>query len=116
MVRLDLGGVLGARLDDVGIQGALYEEAGVLEVDGDLFEDADEGLADDLALALGIGDVVQRLEETVARLDVHEVDGKLFAERLLDLLGLTEAQQSGVDEHARELVADRLVHERGRNG
>ena len=35
------------------------------------------------------------------------------AERLLDLLGLADAQQTGVDEHARELVADRLVHERG---
>ena len=38
---------------------------------------------------------------------------ELLAERLLDLLGLALAQQPGVDEHARELVADGLVHERG---
>ena len=70
-------------------------------------------LADDLALALGVDDVVERVEEPVARLHVHEVDVELPAERLLHLLGLVEAQQTGVDEHARELVADRLVHERG---
>ena len=72
-------------------------------------------LADDLALALGVDDVVERAEEAVARLHVHEVDGELPAERLLHLLGLVEPQQAGVDEHARELVADRLVHERGRD-
>ena len=46
---------------------------------------------------------------------MHEVDRELAAERLLHLLGLVAAQQPGVDEHARELVADRLVHERGRD-
>ena len=52
-------------------------------------------------------------EEPVGRLHVHEVDLELTAERLLDLVGLAAPQQTGVDEHARELVADRLVHERG---
>ena len=79
----------------------------------DLLEHADERLADDLALALGVGDVVERAEEPVGRLHVDQVDVELAAERLLDLLGLALAQQTGVDEHARELVADRLVHERG---
>ena len=66
-----------------------------------------------LRLRSGSIDVVERVEEPVARLHVHEVDVELAAERLLDLLGLAEPQQPGVDEHARELVADRLVHERG---
>ena len=83
------------------------------EVARDLLEHADERLADDLALALRLLDVVERVEEAVGRLHVHEVDGELAAERLLHLLGLAQAQQPGVDEHARELVADRLVHERG---
>ena len=54
-------------------------------------------------------------EEAVARLHVHEVDGELPTERLLHLLGLVKPQQPVVDEHARELVADGLVDERGRD-
>ena len=69
----------------------------------------------DLALAFRVDDVVERAEEPVGRLHVHEVDLELPSERVLDLLGLVAAQQAGVDEHTRELVADRLVHERGRD-
>ena len=78
-------------------------------------EHADERLADDLALGLRVGDVGERVEEAVGRLHVDEVDRELAPERLLHLLGFAEAQQAGVDEHARELVADGLVHERGRD-
>ena len=63
----------------------------------------------------GIDDVVERVEEPVGRLHVDEVDVELAAERLLDLVGLAQPQQPGVDEHAGELVADRLVHQRGRD-
>ena len=87
----------------------------VAEIPRGFFEHADEQLADDLALALGVDHVVERAEEAVARLHVHEVDLELAPERVLDLVGLVAAQQPGVDEHARELVADRLVHERGRD-
>ena len=52
VVTLDLRGVLRAGLDHVGIEGALHQEAGIFElVASDLFEDPDERLADDLALA-----------------------------------------------------------------
>ena len=119
MVRLDGGVVVAARLDDVGVERALHEEPRVGAVRGEvargLLEHADERLADDLALLLGLDDVVERAEEAVGRLHVHEVDGELAAEGLLHLLGFVEPQQPGVDEHARELVADRLVHERGRD-
>ena len=40
----------------------------------------------------------------------------MVAERLDDLLGLVLAQQAVVDEHARQLVADRAVHEQRRDG
>ena len=40
---------------------------------------------------------------------------RLRAERALDLLALVQAQQPGVDEDARELVADRAVHQRRRD-
>ena len=56
-----------ARLDDVGIQRALHEEARVLRRPRGVFEHADEQLADRLALLLGIDDAGEALEEAVAR-------------------------------------------------
>ena len=94
MVRLDDGVVGAARLDDVGVERALHEEARVREVGGRLFEHADERLADDLALLLRVDDVVERAEEAVGRLHVHEVDLELAPERLFDLLGFVEPQQA----------------------
>ena len=65
-----------------------------------------------LRFCSGSVDVGERVDEPVGGLHVHEVDVELAAEGLLDLLGFVEAQQPGVDEHAGELVADGLVHER----
>ena len=52
-----------------------------------------------------------RVEEPLLRLDVDERHVEVLAERLDDLLRLRLAQEAVVDEDARELVADRLVHE-----
>ena len=76
-----------------------------------LLEDADELLADRLALGLGIGDAGQRGEEALAGVDDDEVDAGRVDEVLLDLLGLALAQQPVVDEDAGELVADGLLHQ-----
>ena len=54
----------------------------------------------------------QTLEEPVGGLHVDELDALVSLERLDDLLALVLAHEAGVDEHARELVADGLVHER----
>ena len=81
-----------------------------------LLEDADELLADDLALLLGIVDAREPREEALLRLHVHERHVEVAVERLDDLLRLVLAQQAVVDEDARELVADRLVHEQRRDG
>ena len=61
VVALDVRGTFSpAGLDDVGIEGALNEEVDVLSLGDDLsrrlLEHADELLADDLALLLGILD------------------------------------------------------------
>ena len=79
------------------------------------FEHADEEFADRLALAFGVDDVVERVEEPIRRLHVYEIDRKLLAERALHLLRLAQTQQAGVDEDAGELVADGLVHQRRRD-
>ena len=118
VVRLDRrGDALGAaRLDHVGVERSLHEPADVAEPPRLLLEDADELAADDLALLLRLLDSVEQLEEPVLSLHVDERDVEVLAERLDHLLGLVLAQQSVVDEDARELLADRLVHEQRRHG
>ena len=80
-----------------------------------LLEHADELLADDRALLLGLGHAREPREEPLARVDVDERDVEVVAERLDHLLGLVLAQEAVVDEHAGELVADRLVDEERRD-
>ena len=115
VVRLDLRGhaVLGpARLDDVRVERPLHEEADVAQLRGLLLEHADELLADDRPLLLGVGDAREPREEALLRLDVHERHAEVAGERLDDLLGLVLAEEPVVDEDAGELVADGLVHEK----
>ena len=80
-----------ARLDHVGVERALDEEAGVLDAAGGLLEDADEQLADRLALVLGVGDAGEPLEEAVGRPHVDELDAAGAPERLDHLLALALA-------------------------
>ena len=80
-------------------------------------EYVDEQLADGLALDLGIGDASERVEKQRVRLDVDERDIVAVVEQRHHLLRFGEAQQSVIDEHAGELLADRLVDQhRGDRG
>ena len=83
---------------------------------GLLFEDADELLADRAPLVLRVGDPGELAEEALLRVDVDERHVEVVAERLDDLRRLVLAQEPMVDEHARQLVADRLVDEERRDG
>ena len=83
---------------------------------GLLLEDADELLADPVPLLLRLGDALEPREEALLRLDVHERDLEVAAERLDHLLGLVRAHEAVVDEDAGELVADRLVDEQRGDG
>ena len=71
-----------------------------------------------IALRLSSGSVTpgQPLEEPVGGPHVDELDALVATERLDHLLALALAHQAGVDEHTGELVADRPVHERSRDG
>ncbi len=118
MVRLDLrrdAVVRAARLDDVRVQRPLDEETDVAELRRLLLEDADELLAHDRPLLLGIGDAGEPVEEAPLRLHVHERHAEVAGEGLHDLLGFVLAQETVVDEDAGELVADCLVHEQCRD-
>ena len=107
---------LPARLDHVRVERSLHEEANVAELPRLLLEDADELLADDLPLLLRVGHAREPCEEALTRVHVHERDVEVPAERLHDLFGLVCTQQAMIDEDARELVTDRLVHEQRGDG
>lgn len=76
-------------------------------------EHADELFADDFALFLGVGNAFEFVEEAVLRVDCDEVHSELFPEHLLHLLEFALAEKTVVDEDADEVVAYRLVDERG---
>ena len=101
-----------AGLDEVRVQRALDEELGLDQPAGVLLEDADELVADRLALGLRVGDAGEAGEEALAGVDVDQLDAHRPPERLGDLLALALAHQPGVDVDARQLVADGPVHER----
>src|SRR5437762_4983476 len=105
------------RFDDIGVAGSLRQEFDTADPVRLLVEHIDKGGADRLALMLGIGDPGELLEEQRARVAVHERDVVVTAEQGDDLLGLAEAQQSGIDKDAGQRVTDRLVQEgRGNRG
>ena len=80
-----------------------------------LLEHADELGADPLALLLGVGDALQPGQEAVLGVDGDQRDVEVVAEGGDHLRALVLAHQAVVDEHARQPVADRAVHEQRRD-
>ena len=100
-------------LDDVRINRALREPLDAFEAMRLFVEDLDELAADNLALLFRVGHALERREESIRRIDSNDVDAQVLGERVHDLVALMMAQQAVVDEDADELVADRLVQQRG---
>ena len=99
-----------AGLDHVGVDRALRQKVHSTDLFRLILKDADELLADDLALALGGVLTGQLLVEAVTGVDADKVDVELaaLAKDLADLLALVLAQQTVVHEHAGQLLADGL--------
>ena len=114
MVTLDLGGLPRAALDDVRVERALDEEAGVRELGRFLLEAADELLADDLALALRIGDAGQLAQEASLASTCTSGTLKVLV-NISTTFRLRSAHHALVDEDARELIADGPVDKKGRD-
>ena len=104
------------RLDDVRVERALHQEAHIVTDRSRLgLEHVDEGVPDPPALLLGILYAPQPLEELCAGVYDPQVDAQVTAKGRLDLLPLVQAQQSVVDEDAREAITDRPVDQHRRD-
>src|SRR5262249_18744655 len=96
-------------LDHIRIKRALRQPVGAAQLARLLLEHVDEQPPDCLALGLRIGDALQRAEEQLGRVAVHEADVEAVAECGDDLIRLALPQQAVIDEDAGELLADRLM-------
>ena len=74
-----------------------------------LLEHFDEQPADRLAFQFRIGDAIQRVEEQVGCVAMHQFDIEPVAERGDDVVRLALPQQPVIDENAGQLLADRLM-------
>ena len=102
--------------DHVGIERALRQEFGAADFLRFVLEDVDEILADHLALCLGFRNARQRIEKALGSVNVDERNVVVIAEKADDFVRFAEPHQPVIDEHAGQLIADRLVNEHGRDG
>ena len=121
VVALDDGGLTAqTALDDIGVNSTLCEEIDLADLLCLFLKDADELLADDLALALRLGDTGQLCKVAVTGVHADEVDVKAVgvagAEDRADLFLLVLAQQAVVYEHAGQLLADGLGQHGSQHG
>jgi hypothetical protein len=129
VVRLDRcrGTLERDRLDDIRVQSSLEEEldlavvaASGLDLSVDLsslrLEDLDEGVADDLALLLGVLNASELVEEKVGSVDDGKVHAKVLAEHLVDLSGLVHTKAAVVDHDGVEATEAKLLSSRNEEG
>ncbi len=119
VVALDhvgLAGLAGGGFDHVRVDGALGQPVGVFQLAGLVVEDIDKGVADNLALQLGIRLAGQFAEEVVFRVHADHFHAHVVGEHFHDLVTFLVTQQAVVDKHASELIADSLVKQRCHHG
>jgi hypothetical protein len=102
-------------LDHVRIERALREEIGAADLLRLFLEHVDEGLADELALGLGVSDAGEAVEKQLSAFTW--TSGMLYEprNRLTTCSASPMPHQAVVDEHAGQLVADRLVDQHRRD-
>ena len=113
VVALDNSGLTAqTALNDIRVNGTLCQEIHLADLLGLLFKHTDELFADDLALALRLGDTSQLCKVTFAGIHTDKVDIKAVGiartEYRADLFLLVLTQQTVIHEHAGQLLADGL--------
>ena len=69
-----------------------------------------------LRFCFGVGDAGELAEKNLRRINMHQRDVVVVPEQVDHGLGLVEPQHAVIDEHAGELVADRLVDQHRGDG
>ena len=105
-----------ARLDHIGIERSLRQELRPIDRRRLALEHLDKLTADDLPFLLRISNPRKFAKERLGGVIRDQVDFKMIPEGGFNEFPLIFSQQSVVDEDAHELVADRLVQERGDDG
>src|SRR5215472_19193268 len=114
MVSLDrLGRTAdGARFDDIGIEGALYQplDAAFLLFNAVSFfvENRDELVADDFSLSLGIGHAPELAQKALASVYCDHPQPQLVSQAVLHFFELHLTQKAIVNEHAGQSRSTRL--------
>ena len=103
-------------LDHIGVKGALGQVIEGAETLALRLKHPDELSTDDLAFLLGIGNAGELGDEALARMDVLHIDVEALVKEVHQEFGLTLPHEALVDEHAGELIANRLVQQEGQCG
>ena len=114
VVALNQVALLGsARLNDIGVKGALCEVLSAIDGRCDLIKDLDELLANRLTLELWIRNTLEAVEETLFLIRVDKVNVQVLTKVTLDLRTFIHAEKSGIDKDTGQLCADCLVDQCG---
>jgi hypothetical protein len=106
-----LAGASARGFDHVWVDRALCQPLDSREFPRLFLEDLDEEPADGLALLLGIGLATQGIKKTLLRVDADDAHAHVTREGFHDLVALAQPNQTVVDEHADQLIADCLVQQ-----
>ncbi|MDZ7599479.1 MAG: hypothetical protein U5J82_14615 [Desulfobacterales bacterium] len=93
----------GNGLDDVGIEGSLGQELGILDLFGLGLEYVHEDLPDDLPLLFRVGNTGKGVEEQIPCIDESDVHVEVLLERHLQFFRLVFPEQAVVHEDAGEV-------------
>ena len=116
MVRFDRLRSSRTAFYDIRVQRALRQESKVIELPGLFFEHANEFGTDDFTFLLWILYASQFAEETLLRIDFDNFHIEFADKRLHNAFGFTLTQQTMVNEHTCQLIADRFMKQNRNNG
>ena len=102
-------------LKDVGVDGALCKIGDTLKLAGLVGKYVYKLCTDDLSLSLGIGNVLEEVEEAIGGVYVDKVGVELITEDLDDVFGFVFAHQAVVDMDTGQLLANCLNQQCGHN-
>src|SRR5690606_27020198 len=102
--------------DDIRIQGSLSQKLEVIELCGFLLEHINKLVADNFPFLLRIVDAGQLAEESLPRVDLDHLHIELADEGFHDAIRFAFAQQTVINKHTGQIVADRLMNQDGYNG